>query len=495
MDISFILGIDIGTGSTKAVAVDQNGKALHTEQQFYTTSHPETGYAEQDPDTILNAFIVVISDMIRFMKRVPSAISLSAAMHGIMVVDREGKNLSPLIIWSDARSTHIAEELRISVEGPSIYSRTGTPIHSMTPLCKIKWMVQHQPHLISHGHRFISIKEYIWFHLFKEFVIDHSIASATGLFDLEDLCWNDSALRYAGIREDQLSAPVSTFYIKTGLKEEMANLFGVPQQVPFCIGASDGCLASLGTHSLEPGIAAITIGTSGAVRISGPRPVWNTSMMNFNYLLEENIFISGGPTNNGGNVMQWLKNNFLETDNNPESYDHLFASMISIPPGSEGLIFLPYLFGERAPVWDEQSCGVFFGVRARHRKEHFTRAVLEGICFSLRQVLSKVEASSTPVHRIHASGGFVQSAFWIQLLSDITGKRVAVFQSEDASAIGAAMLAMKAMGLISEYSSMTYDVTTEYNPREEESKLYNMNFRIFEQLYPQLKDLMHGKTS
>jgi gluconokinase len=488
---SYILGTDIGTGSTKTVAADFSGKVLCSSQNYHSTLSPEPGYSEQDPVSIFNAFIESIHEAVLKVGNPPAAISLSSAMHGLIAVDESGHPLSNLILWSDSRSSSIADEIKNSPQGKSIYEATGTPIHSMSPLCKIIWLQKNKPELFQKTYKFISIKEYIWHRLFGEFKIDHSLASATGLFHIEELAWNSESLSLAAITKEHLSQPVSTSYIKAGLPEQIAALLHVPASTPFCIGASDGCLANLGTNAMEPGVAAITIGTSGAVRVARKKPSRDFSAMSFNYILDEQTFICGGPTNNGGSVVEWLLRNFLSHQTVQEKeYTELFTRIEQIPAGCEGLIFLPYLNGERAPLWDEEACGVFFGVKSHHHQAHFLRAALEAICFSLKDILSSVEDSSNPIYQINASGGFVHSQVWMQLLADISGKQVSVQQTKDASAIGAAYLALKALNIIVDYSTLQKG-TKILHPHEEVTEVYKKTYAVFKTLYPGLKASMH----
>ena len=488
----YILGTDIGTGSTKTLAVDFSGKVLCTSQGYYDIQSPEPGYSEQEPAGIFNAFRESIKETVSKMDGPPAAISLSSAMHGLMAVDESCRPLTKLILWSDSRSSTIAERLKNLPEGKSIYEATGTPIHSMSPLCKIIWLRENASELFARAWKFISIKEYIWFQLFQKFEIDYSLASATGLFHIEHLAWNTESLALAGITGQKLSKPVPTDFIRTDMEEKMAAILQVPASTPFCIGASDGCLANLGTNSLKSGTAAITIGTSGAVRIARTKPLCNYSTMGFNYLLDEATFICGGPVNNGGSVVQWLLKSFLSREPvKDDDYHKLFADIEMVPAGSKGLLFLPYINGERAPMWDEESCGVFFGVKSYHSQAYFLRAALEGVCFALQEVLLSIEDPAHPIQQVNASGGFVQSPVWVQLLANITGKKISVLQTEDASATGAAWLGLKALHIIPDYSSLQQEKGMDVHPQKEAVKVYKKAAAIFKTLYPSLKTSMH----
>lgn len=478
--MEYILGIDIGTGSTKAVVLNLNYEPLDSFQEYYTSYSAIPGYSEQNPEDIWAAFKACITEMTNRCGGSPVAIGLSSAMHSLISVDKDGIPLAPMITWADSRSSEIAARIRTSEQGMIIYKRTGTPIHAMSPLCKIIWLYEHEPELFDRTYKFISIKEYIWYRLFKEFKIDHSIASCTGLFDVENLNWSEEALLMAKISTDRLSVPVSTSY-------SMKDASGVI----FVIGASDGCLANLGSDAIGPGIAALTIGTSGAVRIASKKPIFNEAAMTFSYLLDEHTYICGGPVNNGGITLQWfLKNTLAREELFSDDYTSFFEKVTSTAAGSKGLIFLPYLTGERAPIWDSDSCGTFFGLRLHHRQEHLSRAVLEGICYALNEVLLAVEQYSEEIKQINVSGGFVHSRTWMEILADITGKEIVLLQTEDASAIGAGYLAIMAIGLREEYpSSVKEKQIITSNPANH--ALYKKIFKVYQQLYPNLKDSMH----
>jgi gluconokinase len=493
MQQPFILGIDIGTGSTKAVAVNFSGEPFLTSQSFYPTAHPRPGYSEQDPELIWQAFILCINEIQTKIAWEPTAISLSSAMHSVIPVNSHGHALHPMITWADGRSAAIAEDIRNSTEAEAIYRTTGTPVFAMSPLSKIIWLREKEPAIFKDTYKFISIKEYIWHKLFSAFQIDHSVASGTGLFDIESVRWNQKSLALAQINEAQLSDPVSTGYTRYDFNAASSALKSVANGTAFVIGGSDGCLANLGSLAIQKGTAAITIGTSGAVRIANSNPVYNFKAMTFNYRLDEETFICGGPVNNGGIAIQWLLKNLNGRDRiTTEDYTALFEKTERIHPGSEGLVFLPYLTGERAPVWDTNSSGVFIGVRLHHGADHFSRAVLEGICFGLNQVLEALEKGSGYIEQVHVSGGFVTSRAWISMLADITGKKIAIVQAEDASAIGAAMLAMKSLKIIDDYSNLIRKRSLLIiEPDAKKHEMYKASFQVFKQLYEPLKDAMH----
>jgi len=489
----YIIGIDIGTGSAKAVAIDVEGKVLSDYQVFYPTQSVHAGYSEQDPEIIWKAFADCVKKIISFLKYQPISISLSSAMHSLMVMNKNNQPITPLITWADTRSGDIAQKIRKLPEAENLYKMTGTPIHSMIPLCKIIWLKENEPENFASAFKFISIKEFIWFKLFSVYEIDYSIASATGLFDIINLKWNALSLQLAGINSSQLSEIVSTEFIRKDAKVAVTSLLSISPNTSFCIGASDGCLANVGSYALEKGTAALTIGTSGAIRVASSKPIFDFASMSFNYLLDKTTFICGGPVNNGGNVVEWLFKAILKIENPSDSdYKNLFKIIDTVPEGSKGLIFLPYLFGERAPVWDEKSSGLFFGIKSLHDNSFFLRATLEGICYSMYQVLKIVESSTEKIVQLNVGGGFIHSKSWMKILSDITGKKLCVIETEDSSAIGAALLNMKALNMIDDYSSLKPESNLFVEPDLNNHLLYQKYYSVFKSLYECLKLSMHN---
>ena len=484
---SFI-GIDIGTGSVKAIAVNESGALVNKIQKEYTTHQSIEGYQEQDPVVIWNTVFDCLQEVLYTVSDDTPTIAFSSAMHSLLAIDIKGEPLTPLIIWSDTRSADIAETLKNSAEGEALYFATGTPIHAMTPLCKIRWLKENNPGIFKTTHKFISIKEYVWWQLFGVYEIDYSIASATGLFSIEHFGWHNNALKWAGITAHQLSTPVSTTHERQLTNPQIAEILKLKRSTKFIIGASDGCLANMGSFALTPGTAAITIGSSGAVRVASKIPILQFPAMPFSYRLNEEFFICGGAINNGGIVIQWLLKTFLGIEK-PVATDYvsLFKIIEGVKPGGEGLIFLPYLTGERAPVWDAKTCGTFFGLGTHHTKAHMLRAGVEGVCFAIHDTLQMLEQKTGEIKILQVSGGFTHAPLWLQIIANVTGKKLNLLQTEDASAMGAAYLAMQKQGY--DYTNQGTPVTIE--PDRDIHQFYQKSFLIYKSLYPSLKDVMH----
>ena len=488
-----ILGIDIGTTNTKAVAFDLEGQPVAQANSSYPFISEKEGYHELDPRVLFIAVTEVMRGVIQLVDpKDIAAVSFSSAMHGLIAVDEKCHALTNMITWADLRSSDYAMRLKFTELGHKLYERTGTPVHAMTPLCKLMWMKDNLPDIFTTAHKFISIKEYIFFHFFGEFVIDHSVASSTCLFDIYDLNWNADALKTAGISADRLSTLVSTSHQMTGLAENYAQLFGISPDVPFVVGASDGCLAHIGSNALSPGDVSLTIGTSGAVRMMINKPAIDIKQRLFNYVLSENLYVCGGPLNNGGNVLQWFAKGFLKKDFiTADEFEEFIDEACAVPAGSDGLVFLPYIYGERAPVWDSEARGIFFGVSAAHTSAHFMRALMEGISFALFEILNSIEETIQPAKNIYASGGFIRSKKWITLLADVLGKKMSVTHAEDSSAAGAAMLAMISLGIKQSVDDMKsfFSVKETYEPNMVDHEVYMRNFAVYSNLYQKFKDL------
>ena len=486
--MTYFLGIDIGTTHTKAVILTGDGKPFFESKKGYDLLHPHPGYEEQDADEIFDAVIDVIGQAMKAASGNVAAVSFSAAMHSIFPVDADGKPLYHSIIWADTRSKKEADAIASQPDAALICRNTGIPLHPMSPLCKIAWFKNQEPGIFAKAAKFVSIKEYVFSRLFGKYIVDYSVASATGLFNNRDRKWDALALKAAGIDESRLSLPVSTLHAEYELLSVYADLFSIKKSTPFITGSSDGCLANLGSGAVDHGQTALTIGTSGAVRMTVHEFIPVDDATVFTYPLTDDVFVQGGAINNGGIVLKWLAELFLKPDE--IDYEALLSMASSASPGANGLLFLPYLLGERAPIWDADAKGALIGLSLKHKKEHIIRAAMEGICFTLYQILQKLESIHGPVTDIHVSGGFVRSSFWLQLMADTTGKKIKVTDMTDASAIGAAYLGMYATKFIKGLSDTKRftQVCKIYEPDPAGKKIYAELFTLFNSLYPKLKE-------
>jgi len=491
--MSIIIGVDIGTSGTKAIAFTGEGVVTGNAYVSYNPLVGAPGYHELDPEVLFNAVMTCIEQVVKALPAKIDGISFSAAMHSLIAVDAHGEPLTNVITWADARSAEYAEALKQSPSDNDIYRHTGTPVHPMSPLCKIMWLRNHQSHIFAVTHKFISIKEFIFYRFFNQYLVDHSIASATGLFDIYKKTWYAPALEAAGITSDRLSLPVSATHVIRGLSTAYAQQLGIDAQTPFIIGASDGCLANLGSNATKPGDLSVTIGTSGAVRMMATQPAYDKQERIFNYILTDELYVSGGAINNGVVLLKWYTEHFLQKPfSSADDLTSFVQEASRAPAGADGLIFLPYILGERAPVWDANAKGVFFGVHAGHTQAHFMRAIIEGINYALYQVATSVQETVGTIKHIYASGGFINSPLWLQWLTDLFGKEIKVINSDDASSVGAALLGLQALGLMnSNEMASIFHVQQLYNPDLTLHARYQLYYPVYAGLYNKLKDDFH----
>ncbi|WP_407074345.1 gluconokinase [Paenibacillus lacisoli] len=452
-----MIGVDIGTTSTKSVLFEESGKIRSQFSVGYPLHTPAPSVAEQDPDEILKAVVTTVQEVMKQSSvRADDVlfVSFSSAMHSMLVVDEAGTPLTNCITWADNRSAKWTEVLKKELNGHEIYRRTGTPIHPMSPLTKIMWLTRERQDITSLAHKYISIKEYVFERFFHEYVVDHSMASATGMMNLEKLDWDEEALQVAGITPDKLSRLVPTTHVMNGLDDVYAREMRLLPTTPFVVGASDGVLSNLGVDAIKPGVVAVTIGTSGAIRTVVDKPVTDPKGRFFCYALTEKQWVIGGPVNNGGMIFRWIRDEFAASEVETakrlglDPYHVLTQIAEQVKPGSDGLLFHPYLSGERAPLWNPNARGSFFGLTLRHKKEHMIRAALEGVLFNLYTVMLAMEEQIGRPSVIHATGGFARSSLWRQLMADIFDQEVIIPESLESSCLGAAILGLYAIGRI-----------------------------------------------
>ncbi|MEM6452543.1 MAG: FGGY family carbohydrate kinase [Cyanobacteria bacterium P01_D01_bin.105] len=460
----YVIGIDIGTSSTKAVLFDAEGRQVARSAQSYELKSPEPGAAEQNPDDILQAATQTVAAVIEQSHIHPDvllAISFSCAMHTLLLLDKNQQPITPVFTWADNRSDRYTQVPLDASQ--SLYERTGIPNHPMSPAIKLIWLRHEHPDVFEKAARIVCIKEYVLWHWCHEWVIDQSMASTTGLLNLRTADWDSVALTIAGILPMQLSPVVPTTY-QLLLGNDYASRLGVRPNLPVIVGASDGVLANLGVGAIAPNTAAITLGTSGAVRriIDAPTTAADTQL--FCYALTDQRWVMGGAVNNGGIALQWVRDRLVpysvppaaqnptgtessaSTEPSASTYERMNAMARTVLPGSDGLIFHPYLLGERAPLWNAQARASFFGLTREHSQAHFVRAVMEGVIYNLYTVFQSLEKASGPIEKLRASGGFAHSALWQQILADVFNRPIEIPTVIESSAFGAAVLALVVLG-------------------------------------------------
>ena len=497
----YYLGVDIGTTSTKSIIFDIDGNVCSKSVKEYPIYYPKQNWREQNPEEILEAVIQTLGDC---MKQASAKaedikfISFSSMMHSIIAVDEDENLLTQSIIWSDNRSISYARQFKSNGKGRELYLKTGTPTHPMSPLYKLMWLKDNEPEIYKKAHKFISLKEYIIVKFFHKYVVDYSVASTSGMFNIFNLEWDKEALSILEIKEQQLSKPVPTTHILNNLDSEICKRTGLTKETLFVVGASDGCLANLGSHAIESGVAAATIGTSGAVRAVFNTPITDKKERLFCYYLSENKYVVGGAINNGGIVYRWFRDNFGEIEKaqakklNISPYVLLNEMIDNIKPGSEGLLFLPFLTGERAPYWNANLRGAYLGISDFHSKGHFARALMEGICYDMKDVLDAVRDLVGEVHCIYANGGFTRSEGWVQILCDIFDTEIVTTENYESSCLGAVMLGMLAIGEVENLEQCSYLVKESkvFKAKEDTKDTYITMYDYYKQSIEKLTPIL-----
>lgn len=448
-----VIGVDIGTTATKVVAYDTTGAARAAASRDYPLHSPRSGWAEQDPDQVVDAALAALAEVVDAASGPVAAVGLSTVMHTLIALDGDGRPLTPSITYADSRAWPQALRLRRE-HGISLYRATGTPLHPMAPLAKLMWFRDERPELLRRARWWVSIKEYLLRRLCDSDVVDHAVAAATGLFDLTARDWHPEALGLAGVEARQLGRPVPTTTVIDGLRDDVATSLGLDPSTPIVVGASDGVLANLGVGAVRPGVAAMTVGTSGAVRVTIDEPRTDPDMRTFCYTLSDEHWVVGGAVSNGGLVLRWLADELI----GGADLDELTAEAAGVPPGSDGVLMLPYLTAERAPRWSPLRGGVLFGLRLEHRRGHAVRAGLEGVALQLRLVADALRDAGGDFDRLRVTGGFVGSDVWLQIVADVLGSELEVPRVEEAVAYGAALLGMHGSGMIDDLDAVAGEV-------------------------------------
>ena len=474
--MEYFLGIDIGTTSVKSIAFSKEGKSLCESSIPYLIHHPFPDWSEQDPEEIVRALVKTVENILQELHpQLPLLCSFCSAMHSLIAVDKKGMAISPSIIWADNRAAGISAEIHKANRAKSLYEHTGLPIHAMSPFCKLLWLKENQKDLFDKAYKFVGIKEYIFYKLFGVYAIDVSVASATGLLNAGTLQWDPWILEQVGMSADKLSdiVPVDKIFYSPGI-------FPSLQKVPFVVGGSDGAMANIGSTE-EPGSLVITVGTSSAARVILNKPYIDPGMRTFCYYIRQNQWLLGGASNNGGIVFQWLHENIFQSE---KTVNDFLNQASAVKPGSEGLIFLPYLLGERAPIWNADAKGVLFGLQINHSQASIVRASLEGIVYCIYGI-SQAIMEQSEIRNIYATGGFARNELGLQILADMFNLPVLVCETVENSAWGAVICGMRALGI---QPSNSTAISKKYLPDAGIHSVYAKSFLKFQRLYELLKD-------
>lgn len=489
------IGIDIGTTQTKAVGFDEKGTVQASAYVGYPLIQETEGMAEQSLNQIMQAVVTCIRQVVdQVAPQTITLLSFSTAMHGLIVMDQYQQPLTRLITWADNRAEKAANELKETTLGQTIYQQTGLPMHPMTPFQKIRWLKAEHPEIYEQAAYFIGIKEYIMFHFFGEYLTDISTASGTGYLNIHTLTWDDLALKELAISEKQLPKLVSPTQQLIGIKKEWQEKLGVPNETLFVLGGADGPLSNLGLGALEKGTATLTVGTSGAIRYIVDRPIIHPDARTFCFVLDEAHWVIGGASSNGAGIFDWACQTLLketqlaarQAQKNP--YEAVLTKVAEVPVGANGILFHPYLLGERAPLWEAEATGSFLGLKRHHDDRAMMRAVIEGICLNLCCILAEIETVGPAIREIRATGGFVESAVFKQIMADVLGQSLLLTDNSEASALGAVMIGWKSLNKTAtlEEACQLISTTESILPNKVNHQLYQLLLPLYQETQQQV---------
>ena len=443
-----IVGLDVGTTGVKAVAFGLASAWHRVAIREYPLLEPAPGWQVQDPERVLRETADALAECVAAAAGSEVlGISVSTAMHGLIALDAAMHPLTPLVTWADARSHAEAKWLRESGQALELHQRSGAPVHPMTPLTKLIWFSRHEPEICAKARWWIGLKDYLLWRLTGSLVTELSSASGTGLLDMAARSWSPATLELCGVAVDQLPPILPTTSV-LALAGAAAERIGLPAGTPVVVGAGDGPLGNLGTGAISPGIAGLSLGTSGAIRMVVPQPQVDAEGTLFCYALTDSVWVGGAAISNGGFVIRWaagsLAPDMLGAPGHKSVDEALLDLAASVPAGSEGLVMLPYLLAERAPLWDPDLPGAYLGLRREHTRGHFIRAAVEGVALQLRLILEQLDRLQA-VSSVRVTGGAFRSELWQQVVAAMLDRPLFAVGDAEGTALGAAALGLFAL--------------------------------------------------
>jgi xylulokinase len=487
----FWLGIDIGTGGSRALLVDDQGQV----KAAFTAPHEdmimlEPLWAEQRPENWWDAAQQAIRGVLAeagVNGRDVRGIGLSGQMHGLTLLDAESKVVRPALIWCDQRSQAQVDFINRTVTRERVLDYTANPVVTGFTLPKLLWVRDNEPRQFARVRKVLLPKDYVRFCLTGDYATEVSDASGTSLLDVVRRRWSLDMCDALGLDPSLLPEVLESKEVSGRVRADVADALGLAPGTPVVGGGGDQASSAVGNGIVEPGIVSCTLGTSGVVFAHMEQPRYDPQgrVHTFCHAVPQKWHVMG-VTQGAGLSLQWFRNQLASG----MPYDDLTNEASTAPPGSEGLFWLPYLMGERTPHLDAFARAGWFGLTAKHTRAHLVRAVIEGVCFSQRDGLDIIEGMGVPVTSVRISGGGARSAFWRQLLADILNKRVVTLNTQEGSAYGAALLAVVGTGGFSSVEEACRTAIREVDsvePRASEAAAYAAAHHIYQSLYPALK--------
>jgi xylulokinase len=495
-----ILGIDVGTGGTRVLLVDEHGRVVCSA----TSEHapilcPRPGWAEQEPSDWWRAAVQAIRDCLAksgINAREILGVGLSGQMHGMVLLDGTGDVLRPAIIWCDQRTEEQSKAITERVGANELIALTANPALTNFTLTKMLWVQQHEPEIWSRVRSFLLPKDYVRFRLTGIKATDVADASGTLLLDVARRQWSDAMLEISGIKAFVLPQLFESQEITGGISAEAARLTGLVQGTPVVAGAGDQAAGAVGMGIVEPGAVNAIIGSSGVVfaATGGPYLDPRGRLHTFCHAIPNRWHVMG-VTQAAGLSLKWFCDQFgTIPQNGDDPYVHLINEAATTPAGADGLLWTPYLLGERTPHLDPEARGALFGLTVRHTRAHVVRAILEGVAFSLRDTLTILKELNIPAYSIRLGGGGSRSPLWRQIQANVYGMAVDLLEAEEGAAFGAALLAGVGTGIwpnVDAACTAAVRVAERIKPQPETAALMDRQYAAYQKLYPALWQLSH----
>lgn len=491
--MSYLMGIDLGTSSVKTIIMDIDGKIAGLAQENYNVETPAIGYAEQDIEQLWEATARTIKQSIANSAVNPSdikSIGFSGQMHGLVLVDNKLKPIRPAIIWADQRSKHQIDDIYRIVGKDSFRKTTLNSPSTGFFICSLMWIRDNEPGNYSRIYKAVLPKDYIRYKLCGTLETDVTDASATLAFDTSNRCWAFDIIEKIGIDTGFFTAFGETYQIAGETTGECEEKTGLYRSTPVVYGGGDSLMHSVGNGIIRPGIISVNIGTAGQLSSAVKFPIYDKLFRTNTFChAKEDLWIIFGGHLNGGIVLNWLRNNFFPSLSYKD-FDNIAAE---IPAGSEGILFLPYLSGERTPYQDPNAKGIFFGMTLMHSYKHMIRAVMEGVILSLRLSLEIFKELNIPIEKVIASGGGAHSNVWLQMQADIFHTEIYTACGKEEACTGAAIVAgvgVKIYDSIEQACASIIKYKPEVTiPKSENIGIYDEAFERIKMLYLNNKNL------
>lgn len=499
--MSYLLGIDIGTSSCKSVIFDEKGAIIASGSSDYPLYHPQNGWAEQNPEDWWRGVVLSVKEAV-FQSGIGSSnikgIGLSGQMHGLVILDKNNHVLRPAILWCDQRTAKECEEITSRVGYEKLLEITANPALTGFTASKILWVKNNEPDIYEKCAHILLPKDYIRYKLTGEFATEVSDASGMQLLDVPKRQWSDYMLQALEINKDWMAkvyeSPEITGVVCKGAAEET----GLSPGTPVVGGAGDNAAAAVGTGAVTNGRAFTTIGTSGVVYAHTDHPYTDIKGRVHTFCCAvPGAWHIMGVTQGAGLSLKWFRDNLCRGEidvarlMDVDSYHLLNQEAETVAIGSNRLIYLPYLMGERTPHLDPDARGVFFGLSAIHTKKDMLRAVFEGVAYSLRDCLSIIKEMGISIDDMMACGGGGESPLWRQMLADLYGCSIRTVTTKEGPALGVALLAGVGVGIYSsvpEACNAVINTSSLVSPIKENADIYEKYYGVYKKLYPMLAE-------